>query len=466
MSFISQEYLLFFAVIFAAYWGVSHQLFRQCLLLAASYLFYSWIHPWMGALLASCTLINYLIGFKLTKKNPMARSFYLGALVLNFGGLIFFKYYSYLQDSFLSFADSLGISVQPAGLNALFPLGISFFTLQLVSYLTDVYQGTLKHESNLFNFALFVAFFPKLVAGPIERGKDLLPQIISSTKWSWTRFNSGWSLIILGYLNKIMIADNVAFLVDKVFVLQKPTLLMLGAGSLAFTLQIYADFTAYTHLARGFGKLLGFDLTENFNSPYLSLTPADFWRRWHISFSNWLRDYIFYPVRRWVLNAKLPGASAVFLPSMAAMLFSGAWHGVGWTFVAWGAYFGLLLSVYQLLNIDAKLKNSSRWIKLGAWVLNFGLIVFGWTLFRASSLEWLLNIFRDPVLGRNEESLITVTIILLLSGFYALPLVLKRMVNMLAPRYQITETFYSVFALILTWIFIGSTSQDFIYFNF
>ena len=189
----------------------------------------------------------------------------------------------------------------------------------------------------------------------------------------------------------MVIADNVGILVDKVFILEKPTILLLAAGSLGFTLQIYADFSAYTNLARGFGKLIGFDFTENFNSPYMSISPSDFWNRWRISFSNWLRDYVFIPIRRWALSQNLKRIYAIFVPAMASMLVSAAWHGVWWTFIAWGAYHGLLISLYQLLDLDRRLRGVGRLTRAAAWVVNFVLIVVGWTIFRSPGLAWLFK---------------------------------------------------------------------------
>lgn len=465
VNFLSQLYLAFFAIVFVANWLTKAPAVRRGVLLLASFMFYGWLHPWMPVVLAAYILANFWISTKFANSSR-AHSFYWFGIALNLAGLCIFKYFDFLQSALLNLTQGFGLELQPSALGVLFPLGLSFYALQLCSYLTDVYRGVLPREASLVSFALYVSFFPKLIAGPIERGTQLLPQIAKPATWSWTRFNQGWQLAILGYLNKVFIADNLALLVDKVFTLQKPTLWLLATGALAFTIQIYADFLAYTQLARGFGKLLGFDLSENFNSPYISLTPSDFWQRWHMSFSNWLRDYIFSPLRRWTSKLGLPEGLKVLLPSLAAMLFSGFWHGVGWNFIVWGLYFGLLIAAYQLLSIDTKLATASWPVKLLAWGVNFFWVVAGWAIFRSSSLAWLLNALHNPIYGRASDSLIAGSVILTLTAFYGLPLLLRRWLNRLDVRFAWAEPVFSAAALILIVIFLDPVKQEFIYFNF
>ncbi len=464
MSFFSQTYLVFFLAIFIVYWLLRPGPIRKLLLLAGSFVFYSWLHPWMGAVLLAFILANHWLSARLS--GGRAKAFYLAGLVFNLGGLLLFKYFDFLQDIVLSLFAALDISITAVPLGVLFPLGLSFYSLQFISYLTDVHHGTLQREESLINFALYSALFPKLIAGPIERGSQLLPQITAPVKWSWERFNQGWMLVIQGYLSKVFIADNLALLVDKVFTLQKPTLWLLAAGALAFTIQIYADFSAYTHLARGFGKLLGFDLTENFNSPYTALSPADFWRRWHISFSNWLRDYIFSPVLRWITGWQASDVIKIFLPALAAMLFSGFWHGVGRTFIVWGLYYGVLIGLYQLLKIDARLREAPKLVRLLAWGVNLGWVVAGWVIFRAPSVTWLWNTLREPIFGRAQDSLITGSVILTLTAFYGLPLLIRRWLNELPVKHAWAEPVYYAVAFIFIVIFVDPIAQEFIYFNF
>lgn len=468
MSFISLSFIAFFAILFPVYWLTPNIRIRQLLLLVASYVFYAWLHPWLAVFLFAFAAGNYALASQLTPTRTKT-PYWIG-VAFNIGLLAFFKYFAFIGSSLVAALQAAGVAVAAASANWVLPLGVSFFTLQMVSYLTDVQRGTLTHEKDFLRFNLYVALFTKLIAGPIERGKDLLPQLASLPRWSWSRVNEGIRLVVMGYLFKVMIANSIGQVVDKVFILQKPSLFLLGCGALAFTLQIYADFAAYTNLARGFGKLLGIDHTENFNSPYLSISPGDFWQRWHISFSSWLRDYIFFPARRWLLRLRVPAWLQVALPSLLTMLVSGLWHGLGWTFIAWGLYFGVLLSAYQLFGIDAYLRTAKPATRLLAWALNFALIVIGWVIFRAPSLSWLANVFSNPEYGGSQEPLITGTVILVLTAFYSLPMLLNHWLKALPPRYATAGSFAHATALSLVFIFLqvhgDVAGQEFIYFNF
>lgn len=467
MSFISLTFIVLFAILFALYWLVPNQRLRQLLLLIASYIFYGWLHPWLAVFLFTFVALNFAIAGRIAVSNSK-RTYWFG-VAFNIGLLALFKYFTYVEGFTIGALQAIGVSPGGSPFNLFLPLGISFFTLQTVSYLTDVHHGTLKHERDFAQFNLYVALFTKLIAGPIERGKNLLPQLDALPRWSWDKFYSGIQLVVLGYLFKVMVADGIGQVVDKVFILQKPSLFILACGALAFTLQIYADFAAYTNLARGFGKLLGIDHVENFNSPYLSISPADFWQRWHISFSSWLRDYIFFPVRRLVLARRIPTWLQIALPSLVTMLVSGIWHGVGWTFIVWGLYFGVLLAAYQLLGIDAYLRTAKPAAKLFAWAVNFALIVIGWAIFRAPSLPWLANVFVHPEYGGSLEPLITGSVILALTAFYCIPMLLNHWLKALPPRHSTAGSVAYAAALILLFVFLqtrGFAGQDFIYFNF
>lgn len=466
MNFVSTTFIAFFILVFTAFWLIKPPLLRKILLIIASYLFYSWVHPSLGIFLSAYTLINFFLINRIQIGGRERKAYYISALLLNLASLLFFKYFGVIGEKVANLIYGFGLLDTEINFNLILPLGISFFSLQIIGYMTDVYRRTYSHKGNLLDFSLYVALFPQLVAGPIERAKSLGPQIAALRTWSWERFNSGWKLVLLGYLNKVVIADNVGILVDKVFILEKPTLLLLAAGSLAFTLQIYADFTAYTNLALGFGKLIGFDFTENFNSPYLSISPSDFWNRWHISFSSWLRDYIFFPVQRWARSLSMKKKYTVFVSAMAAMLVSGVWHGVGLTFIVWGAYFGLLLSLYQWRELDSRILRAGRSTKVIAWAVNFLLIVAGWAIFRSPSLGWLLNTFRTPQFGIFGDSLITGSLILVLTAFYAGPMVLKRLLKPVFTRYQWVEYVYYVSVVAAIVVFGLPSTHDFIYINF
>ena len=293
MIFTSQEYLVFLAIIFGLYWTVAHKTLQNVLLLAASYLFYGWIHPWFCILIAFSTCVDYACGLGM-KRTPLRRGPLLAvSLVANLGMLGIFKYFNFFTENVIAALDRIGVAAEPITVSVFLPVGISFYTFQTLSYTIDIYRGRCRVRTNFIDFALFVAFFPQLVAGPIERAQRFLPQIERRRAWNSERFWAAWPLLVRGYLKKVVIADNVAVLADQVYLLDRPSFFVLAVGTVAFAVQIYCDFSAYTDIARGSAKLIGFDLVENFNSPYLALSPSDFWRRWHISFSSWIRDYLY-----------------------------------------------------------------------------------------------------------------------------------------------------------------------------
>jgi D-alanyl-lipoteichoic acid acyltransferase DltB (MBOAT superfamily) len=269
----------------------------------------------------------------------------------------------------------------------------------------------------------------------------------------------------MGFFKKLVIANSAQVLVNRVFGFSEPSGFLLLSGALGYTLQILADFSAYTDLSRGISFLLGFDTSENFRQPYLSLTPTDFWNRWHISLSTWLRDYVFFPMRRAVLRYKLNENLAMSIPPLVTMFVSGLWHGAGLTFVVWGVYYGLLITIYQLIGIRGDWKPASKLKSFAAWLLMFSLIVFGWTIFRAPSMAWLTHIlFAMPFIPSHSE-LILAMITLTLTLAYSLPLLLKSLLDRYVNGSWWQAAFYA-FAAALIVVYINSASSDFIYFQF
>ncbi len=295
----------------------------------------------------------------------------------------------------------------------------------------------------------------------------LLPQIEAPRLWKPELLYNAWPLIVFGFFKKIVVADSLKVIVDQVFSLNQPGGLLLIAGSLAFTVQILADFSAYTDLARGFALLLGFETSENFRQPYLSLTPTEFWNRWHITLSTWLRDYVFFPTRRALMRSRLrlPDWLLQSIPPLVTMFVSGLWHGAGWTFVVWGLYYGVLISLYQIAGIRGNWSPASWWGRGLAWLVMFSLIVFGWSIFRAPSLSWLGHaLFGSPFIKAPEE-MITALIVLSMAFFYALPLWIKGAVDRFA-RDGWLQAAYFALASVAVLIYLGSGSPDFIYFQF
>ncbi|MCI5145541.1 MAG: MBOAT family protein [Candidatus Electrothrix sp. AR3] len=296
MIFTSFTYLLFFLIVFTVYWGLQKRKLQNFLLLIVSYIFYGWITPWFCLLIAASTLIDYFCGLKMVAFPEHKKKFLALSLLANLGMLGVFKYFNFFYTNLGALLTKLGLEYHPDVLQLALPVGISFYTFQTLSYSIDIYRGQLAPRKNFIDFALFVSFFPQLVAGPIERAKSFLPQVEQARVWSWKSFDRAWPLILTGFFKKLVIADNIAFYADKVFMLQSPSPLLLAAGTFAFSIQIYADFSGYTDIARGTARLFGFELMRNFHFPYFALSPSDFWQRWHISLSSWIRDYIYIPL--------------------------------------------------------------------------------------------------------------------------------------------------------------------------
>jgi alginate O-acetyltransferase complex protein AlgI len=324
------------------------------------------------------------------------------------GILGFFKYFHFFEDSLVALLSGLlGRPVAPSGLKVLLPVGISFYTFQSMSYTIDVYRGQLRATRNLVAYAAFVTFFPQLVAGPIVRASHLLPQLARPRRFDAVQVSEGGYLFLWGMFKKVVVADNLAPLVDGVFASSGSGLTgeAVILATYAFTIQIYCDFSGYTDIARGCAKLLGFDFPLNFNLPYAARSPSEFWQRWHISLSTWLRDYLFLPVAygvsRWLERPRYAGIRAdqvnYALATLVTMLLGGLWHGARWTFVAWGAYHGLLLVGWRLASRSrprARPRGGAfrrRIVPALQWLFFFHLICFGWLLFRAESFTQVVE---------------------------------------------------------------------------
>ncbi len=420
MSFTQADFPIFFVAVFCLYWLLPRRNWQNLCLLGASYLFYGWIEPRFAILLGFFTLVNYLVGLRLQKGRRRAWLF-LG-VGFNLALLAVFKYFGFFIHATQVAFRILGIGNSLWTLQLVIPLGVSFFTLQAISYLVDVYRGQQPVERDLVTFGIYLAFFPKLLAGPIERAKHFLPQLATSRRWDWNNLYWGTALLLFGYLQKVMAADNLANVTNQVFWLIKPPLPLLAAGTLAYTVQILADFAGYTAIARGLATLLGIRLVENFNSPYLALTPGDFWERWHISLSQWLRDYIFFPVGRWLrVNRPQSRSLHFFVPPLITFIASGLWHGTGWNFFAWGVYWGVMIILYERIGRAAKWRPKNNFALLVAWAFMFLIIMASWALFRAPSLTWLLHSFLQADWGLRKQIFIVVLSMLSATFFIACP---------------------------------------------
>ena len=386
MLFDTPIYLIFLALVVAAYWRLPWRR-QNVLLLVASYFFYGWWDWRFLLLMMGSTSLDYLIGRKIEDASDPARRriWLIGSLVVNFTILGFFKYFNFFLDSAARSLDIIGFHNVPHGVLAVvLPPGISFYTFQEVAYIVDVYAGRIKASRNFVDYGLFISLFPHLIAGPIQRPSHLLPQVQKPRVLDPAAFRDGCMLILTGLIRKAVIADNCALLANAAFSGKLgndgwATLI----GVYAFAWQIYGDFSGYSDLARGSAQLLGFHFMVNFRQPYLATSLQDFWRRWHISLSTWLRDYLYIP-----LGGNRDGETKTYRNLIITMLLGGLWHGANWTFVVWGAIQGAGLSVERFIFGHRKRHGEPRgWQRWALRVVTFHVVCVAWIFFRAQSLR-------------------------------------------------------------------------------
>jgi alginate O-acetyltransferase complex protein AlgI len=394
MSFISFKFLLFFVVVYVIYLIITRR-WQNIWLLVASYLFYAAWDWRLLSLLAAITCLDYFCALKIHgfEETNKRRLFLLLSIVGDLTILGFFKYFNFFKENLEFLFNGFGFSVSPFTLNIILPIGISFYTFRSLSYTIDVYRKEMKPTNKFLDYALFVSFFPELIAGPIERARNLLPQILSARKITLANFYEGCFLIYWGVFQKVFIADNLGKIVDPVFAspppYNGPTVLL---ASYAYTFQILSDFSGYSDMARGLGKCMGFDLMVNFNAPYFVTNPREFWRRWHISLSTWLRDYLYIP-----LGGSKKGNFATYRNLTITMLICGLWHGAAWTFIIWGIYHGILLILYGVLSPVLRKADFAKGVYLQkAWfflkvIFFFQLVSLGWLIFRSESIAQVYN---------------------------------------------------------------------------
>ncbi len=384
MIFNSWAFVGFFLVVYLLYLQFRHRA-QNRLLLLASYVFYSyWDYRFLSLLLIS-TAVDFTAGRIIADAHSSRRrkTFLVLSLVINLGLLAAFKYFGFFVESFASLCSLVGLHPSIPSLRIVLPIGISFYTFQSMSYTIDIYRGRMEPCRNLLDFALYVAFFPQLVAGPIERATHLLGQITSPRAITGDRLRSALWLLLQGYFLKVLVADNASLLVDRAFRAAAPSGFEALIGIYAFALQILADFCGYSRIARGVAGLMGFDLVVNFRQPYFAVNPSDFWKRWHISLSSWLRDYLYIP-----LGGNRNGQARTLRNLMLTMLLGGLWHGGAWRFVIWGAYHGALLILFRLLGRRDPAPPRLRGLQMIGY---FQLTCFGWLIFRCESLEQILT---------------------------------------------------------------------------
>lgn len=482
MPFNSIDFAIFLPIVFILYWFVLNQNLRwqNALIVVASYIFYGWWDWRFLSLILFSTLVDYMVGRKLEHEpDPVKRKAFLWiSILVNLGFLGFFKYYDFFAENFTAAFSFFGTEISANSLNIILPVGISFYTFQTLSYTIDVYKRKIEPTHNFVAFSAFVSFFPQLVAGPIERASNLLPQFFNKRTFQYSTAVHGLRQILWGLFKKVVIADNCAIYADQIFnntADMNGTTLLLGA--FFFTMQIYGDFSGYSDIAIGTARLFGFNLMKNFAFPYFSRDIAEFWRRWHISLSTWFRDYLYIPI-----GGSRGGTSMKIRNTFIIFIVSGFWHGANWTFIVWGAlnaiYFLPLLLANKNrkhLEIVAQGRNLPS-LKESAQILTtFCLTLFAWIFFRAENMghatEYISGIFSASLLeiptfsgmGRALQTIFLVVIMLLIEwkgreGDYAIDRVVTNWDRIF--RYL----FY--YALIITIFWFGGQAQQFIYFQF
>lgn len=393
MYFNSIDFAIFLPIVFVLYWFAFSQLkHRNVLLVISSYFFYGWWDWRFLFLLFFSTLLDYYSGIRIqsAQRKEIRKLWLWISIAINLGFLASFKYYNFFIDSLID----AGVPIQPSTLRFILPVGISFYTFHGLSYVIDIYYGRIKPEDNFVTYALFVSFFPLLVAGPIERATHLLPQLKSDREFNYVQSVDGLRQILWGLFKKIVIADNCATYADLIFdnsdQYSGSTLLL---GAIFFAFQIYGDFSGYSDIALGTAKLFGVELLQNFAFPYFSRDIGEFWRRWHISLSSWFRDYVYIP-----LGGSKGGTWLKIRNVFIIFLLSGFWHGANWTFIIWGAlhacyYLPLLLRNKNRTNLDvvAEKRTLPSFRELFAMASTFALTVFAWIFFRSDSVSAALD---------------------------------------------------------------------------
>jgi D-alanyl-lipoteichoic acid acyltransferase DltB (MBOAT superfamily) len=464
MFFNSLAFALFLPTVVGLYWLLPGR-GRVPLLLIASYVFYGWWDVRFLGLIVLSTVVDWFVARKLGSiaDGPHRRWWLMMSLAGNLGMLALFKYWNFFTDSAATLLTSLGLEPNLPMLRVILPVGISFYTFQTLSYVIDVYRRELEPEPSLLQFALFVSFFPQLVAGPIERAKHLLPQLrdlpTSVRQIDW----AGSALLILrGLFRKVVIADGVAPLVNEVFAAPgRYGSLTVAAGVVAFSLQIYGDFAGYTDIARGTARLFGVDLMENFKAPYLSRGFSQFWRRWHISLSTWLRDYLYIPLggnrgSRWQTYRNL----------MVTMLLGGLWHGAAWGFVLWGGLHGAYLAIERWFARDRRGATGSAALPA---VVVFAIVTLTWIPFRSPNLSHALDIVQALFGPLGGAQLVAAPVTVGLMGLLTLFIDradLAGRINPVGTAPSVVRGFAYGGALVAAVLFASVKAVPFIYFQF
>lgn len=481
MLFNSLEFMVFFPIVVFLYFLLP-QKYRWALLLGASYYFYMAWKPEYILLILASTIVDYIVSLKMgAKKDKKDRKKYLYiSLASNLGMLFLFKYFGFLQESIAAISSLFGGHYKGLSLDLILPMGISFYTFQTLSYTIDVYNGKIKAEKHFGIFALYVSFFPQLVAGPIERSDRLLPQFYQNHKFDYDRVTDGMKRIAMGLFKKVVIADRIAIAVNTVYNNPRDYQgILLIIATILFAIQIYCDFSGYSDIAIGAAKVMGFDLIENFKRPYFAKSVGEFWSRWHISLSTWFRDYVYIP-----LGGNRTRKIKAYRNIVITFLVSGLWHGANWTFVAWGGIHGIYLLIEKAIGIKAKKQSKGILKSLIGITRTFVLVCIAWIFFRANTFSDAIYIISHLIFDPRELmnmhqiksellnigldklqwmiSFTSIGIMILVQYFEEKESIIERL-----KRRPVVVRWGLYYALIMAIIFLAITNnQEFIYFQF
>jgi alginate O-acetyltransferase complex protein AlgI len=469
MLFNSLEYLIFLPVVFIIYWLLKNSYKKQnILLLISSYIFYGWWDYRFLSLIIFSSFLDYFVGQKIEDAigDKNKKHWLLVSLFSNLGLLGIFKYYNFFADSFASTMSNIGWEVNDLTLNIILPVGISFYTFQTLSYSIDIYRNQIKASRDIVGFFTFVSLFPQLVAGPIERASNLIPQIERKRNLNITLIKTGIFQIFIGLFRKVAIADNLGIYVDSVYsnyeIHNSSTLLV---ATIFYAFQIYFDFSGYSDIAIGSAKLFGFKFNRNFNFPYFSRTLTEFWRRWHMSLSFWLRDYLYIS-----LGGNRKGIIITYRNLLLTMLIGGLWHGSSWNFVIWGGIHGLFLSLEKYTFSALNIKTFNAF----GYIYTFVVVLVAWIFFRAPDFHSASTIITEifsfdygPIFIGNINAFVN-AVLLLLIGFLIDLKIFRSDVSLeeYGTRFSSVKLSIIVSIIILMLCLFYSTAENFIYFQF
>lgn len=471
MVFSSMTFIWIFLPILLFVYYISKEKYRNIILLIFSLIFYSWGEPKYIILMLISILVNYIFGRILDKCNKKKNKtiVLIFSIIFNLGLLVYFKYFNFIATNI---DNIIGNNVIP-NKNIVLPIGISFYTFQIMSYIIDLYRGDIKVQKNLLNLALYISFFPQLIAGPIVKYKDIDEQLQERTV-TIEKFSDGIKRFVYGLAKKVIFANTLAYIADTIFNSNIELLNMPIAwlGAICYTLQIYFDFSGYSDMAIGLGKMFGFEFMENFNLPYISESITEFWRRWHISLSTWFKEYLYIP-----LGGNRKGKIRTYINLLIVFLATGIWHGASWNFVVWGLFNGFFLVIERIKLKELLDKNKLKFIN---HIYALLVIIFGWVLFRADTLKSALQYMKimispskqlvnfDTSLIINNRNIMMIIVVILFSG------ILQTIFSKLKNREKIKEIYHRYFEVIVICLLMfisimmlaSNTYNPFIYFRF